>query len=461
MDSKIEWKSNININDGFDIVIGNPPYVQIQKFSGQKTQKDWEAQKFETFAKTGDVYCLFYERGNNLLKEKGFLCFVTSNKWMRAGYGEATRKYFADKTNPILLLDFGGYKVFESATVDTNILIFQKEKNQNKTIACAIQKDFKINTNISEYLAKKNVILDDVSSESWIILSKEEYDIKKQIEKIGIPLKNWDISINCGIKTGFNEAFIINGKTKEELIQADPKNAEIIKPVLRGRDIRKYFCNFADLWVIFIPWHFPLHDNISIQGNSFKAEEELKKQYSSIYNHLLSYKKELSARNKAETGIRYEWYVLQRFAPTYYQEFNKEKIMFSEIVSEPQFYYDTKGYYPEATGFIITGKSLKYLNALLNSKPVTYFFSKFYAGGGLGTEGFRYKKAFLIKLPIPKISLEEQKPFIYLVDKIIERKKFGENTQELEDQIDQMVYKLYELTQEEIDIVERKIMNNE
>ncbi len=232
----MEWM--FGIKDGFDIAIGNPPYVQIQKFSGKQEQKDWGSQKYKTYTRTGDIYCLFYEKGNMLLRNKGVLTFITSNKWMRASYGKLTRKYFAEKTNPLQIVDFGGYKVFESATVDTNILIFEKAKNKKSTTACKIKNDFVSDTNISEYVNNNSVTLNRLSEESWIIASNEEQRIKDKVEKIGIPLKDWDISIYRGILTGYNEAFIIDGAKKDELIAADPKNAEIIKPVLRGRDIR-------------------------------------------------------------------------------------------------------------------------------------------------------------------------------------------------------------------------------
>ena len=109
--------------EGFDIVIGNPPYIQLQNNNGELA-KLYKEGNFSTFASTGDIYCLFYECGWRLLKENGHLCYITSNKWMRAGYGEKTREFFANKTNPMLLIDFAGVKIFESATVDTNILLF-------------------------------------------------------------------------------------------------------------------------------------------------------------------------------------------------------------------------------------------------------------------------------------------------------------------------------------------------
>lgn len=124
------------VNDGFDIVIGNPPYIQLQNNGGELAQL-YAPCNYKTYARTGDIYCLFYERGYQLLKPNGHLCYITSNKWMRAGYGEKTREFFANNTNPMLLIDFAGVKIFESATVDTNILLFAKAANEHKTL-CAV-----------------------------------------------------------------------------------------------------------------------------------------------------------------------------------------------------------------------------------------------------------------------------------------------------------------------------------
>src|SRR5690606_60372 len=181
------------------------------------------------------------------------------------------------------------------------------------------------------------------NSESWVVLSPIERQIKEKIERIGTPLKDWDIRINYGIKTGFNDAFIIDGAKRKELIEQDPKSAEIIRPLLRGRDIKRYSYEFADLYLLFIPWHFPLHGNQKISGASMEAENAFENQHPAIYNHLLNYKKQLSNRNKAETGIRYEWYALQRWGANYWEDFYKQKIIFQEMVQESSFILDNKG----------------------------------------------------------------------------------------------------------------------
>ncbi|TVQ43049.1 MAG: class I SAM-dependent DNA methyltransferase, partial [Saprospirales bacterium] len=235
--------------EGFDVVIGNPPYIQLQKaLPGEDKIKYADLYKnegYQTFERTGDIYALFYERGVQLLNDRGYLCFITSNKWMRAKYGKSLRQ-FLTKVNPRILIDLGP-GIFEAATVDTNILLLENTRvrqHSMKTLNLASQ------TQISAIDEKDWVVLNDLSNESWIILEPEELTIKEKIERLGTPLKEWDVQINRGILTGYNPAFIIDGKKKDELIAEDPKSAEILKPILRGRDIKRYRAEFADLWLI-------------------------------------------------------------------------------------------------------------------------------------------------------------------------------------------------------------------
>ncbi|OAQ41961.1 hypothetical protein A5893_02250 [Pedobacter psychrophilus] len=279
-----------------------------------------------------------------------------------------------------------------------------------------------------------------------MVLSDIEARIKAKIEAVGTPLKNWDIQINYGIKTGFNEAFIIDGAKREELLKKSPEADEIIRPILRGKDIRKNNIEFGDKWLLFIPWHFPLHENPSITGSSNLAEQAFIAKYPAIYNHLLGFKDKLVKRNQAETGIRYEWYALQRCANTYYKEFDEEKLVYSEIVREPQFCLDFNKMIVNDTCFIMTGKKLKYILAALNSDLVLYFYKKFYAGGGLGEDGIRYKKIFLEKLPIPKVSHFDEQIIYDLVDLIYLESSIANENMKM---IDELFLKYYQISEEE------------
>lgn len=245
---------------GFDVVIGNPPYVQIQNLARTQLQRDLEGQNFQTFTRNGDLYCLFYERGIQLLKDKGLLSYITSNKWLRSGYGAKLRAYFLETTNPLQLLDFGGVKIFDGPTVDTNILITEKAGNVHELLAVHFKNDYKRGDDLRKYVRKYAVPLKNLDSSGWFIGSKAEIALKEKIERLGQPLKEFGIKIYRGVLTGLNEAFIIDGLKRDELIREDPKSTEIIKPVLRGRDIKRYGYDWKGLYVITT---FPsLHINI-------------------------------------------------------------------------------------------------------------------------------------------------------------------------------------------------------
>ncbi len=441
IESKLKPVNPVKNGGYFDIVIGNPPYVQLQK-EGGKLAEQLKNQNFETFERTGDIYSLFYERGYSLLRNNGFLTYITSNKWMRAGYGKSLRKFFVS-ANPLLLVDFGQTMIFENAIVHSNILTIQKSQNARETLTVQFNDEFyKPDISITDYVAEHAIIANKLSDGIWAIAKSSDVFIKDKFEKVGKPLKNWNLEYYRGILTGYNEAFIIDGKTKTELIEKDPQNTDILKPILRGRDTRRYYCNFADYWLI--------NSHNGLKSKNIKRID-VPAEYPGIYEYLIQFQEQAEKRlDKGE-----HWTNLRNCA--YIDEIEKPKIVFSEIVSEPQFYYDTQGYYPEATVFFITGEKLKYLTALLNSKAVTFIFKKFYAGGELVGK-YRYKKAFLENLPIPVPDDEMERPFINLVDRILAAKQADPkaDTSALESEIDRLVYELYGLTEEEIAIVENK-----
>ncbi|ELG8081300.1 Eco57I restriction-modification methylase domain-containing protein [Campylobacter coli] len=452
---------------GFDLIIGNPPYIRQEEL---KELKPHLAKNYKVYKGTSDIYTYFYELGFNVLKDRGgVLSYITSNKYTRAGYGEALREFLLKNVKFLEYTDLNGIKVFDSATVDTSILCFEKSKSKdNKFKYLALSNEI-LKTcayDIGLYKDFAEFSQNSLSKESFTFSDENTSALKAKIERIGTPLKEWQgLNIYRGILTGYNEAFIITTEKRNEILanckdEAEKeRTAKLIHKMLRGRDIKRYSYEWAGLWVIFIPWHFP---NVEKPKTMLENEQDLKEQYPSLYKHLLSHKERLSKRNKEETGICYEWYCLQRWGANYYQEFEKEKIVYSEIVRKPQFYLDVNlNFYAEATSFILTGENLKYLIAFLNNDFVAFIFKTFYAGGNLGENGFRYKKAFLEKLPIPKINSKNQKlanELVNLVDEILKAKEQDKNanTQELENKINSLVYKLYNLTEEEIKIIEGK-----
>lgn len=399
---------------GFDCIIGNPPYIRQEQIREIKPLLQKQYPDF--YNGTADIYTYFFALSYHLLKEKGFNAFITSNKYARAKYGAQLRELLLKKTTIVSYMELNALKVFESAAVDTSIMSFIKQEPSKESRFKYYEPtpDDKSDLKSARSLPMKQNAL---STESFIFANATLLDLRGKMESVGTPLKDWDIQINYGIKTGANEAFIIPTEKREEILNAcktqeERKRTEtLIKPILRGKDIKRYSYEWAGEWVIFIPWHFP---NTNNPKNMEENEQDFSIHYPIIYSHLLSHKDKLLKRNKDETGKRYEWYCLQRWAANYYQDFEKEKIVYGEIVQEPRFYLDNGecelGYfYAEATSFILTGEHLHYLLGMLHSKLITFAFKTFYAGGGLGESGYRYKKAFIERLPIPKITPQNQK----------------------------------------------------
>ena len=450
----VEWRiefTDVILNEGFDVVIANPPYVQLQANGGELGDL-YKSTGFETFARTGDIYQLFYERGCQLAhKERGILAYITSNSWLKAEYGKSSRRYFSEKNTPLLLMELGK-DVFESAIVDSSVLILRAGGASQPFRAVDMDR-----VKPAE-VPPPNELWGQVHPDGdapWSVMSLTGHGILDKMRTKGTPLKEWDVEINRGVTSGYNKAFIIDKTTRTKLISSHSESADIIKPVLRGRDIQRFQANWVELWLIDVPWHFPLHSDSSIKGVSEKAEDLFEKQYPAVYEHLLSHKTGLAARNKAETGIRYEWYALQRWAASYRGEFAKEKLIWMDLTEQGRFAYDDCAMFCMDTTFLMTGESVKYLCAVLNSTLATWFIQNTALTSGMGVT--RWKRFTVERIPIPKLNAEEERPFIQLVGRILEAKATdpGVDTSELEKQIDELVYQMYGLTNEEICTVDK------
>ena len=392
-DKAFKWQEEfpqIFAKGGFDVIIGNPPYVQLQKL--KEISEQLKKVGYQTYESTGDLYCLFYEKGNIILKPKGVLGFITSNKWMRANYGKSLRKYFLQNTTPYQLLDLGA-GIFEAAVVDSNIILFEKKKSINISIPSLDISDEKT---VIDFVHYKNqfVEIQPKNDDVWTISSKAAQTIKEKVEKSGTSIKDWVVEIKYGIKTGLNDAFVIDKEKRKELIAADPNSEEIIVPVLRGRDVNRYQIDYQDLYLINSHNGYNNIPRINIDD------------YPAIKKHLEQFEPQLSKRyDKGETP-----YNLRNCA--YVDAFKKPKIIWKEMSSEPPFVLDEKGYYTNDTITFIIGNDLEFLLTLLNSKLIFYIYSNYYSGGGLGSKGIRFKKDFLSGLPIKKPTSEQQIPFV-------------------------------------------------
>lgn len=305
---------------------------------------------------------------------------------------------------------------------------------------------------MSDYFRQNLSSLPFVSSDNWIILSSIELKIKKKIEMYGTPLKDWKINVNFGLKTGFNEAFIIDGAKRNQLIVEDPKSAEIIRPLLRGRDIMKYSCELSDTFLLYVPWHFPLHLSKEISGASEQAEKAFENQYPAIYNHLLSHKDGLLNRNKSETGKRYEWYALQRWGANYWEDFSKPKIVWKRVGSILRFSYDETGALALDSTCFATGQNIKFLVAILNSKFGRYLM-KNSPKTGTGDLLISVQAIEPLFIPIPDIEMNSK--FEALVDKLIIGDGF--ELKQIEQEIDTSIYDLFEFEEEEICFIESSL----
>ncbi len=421
--------------NGFDIVIGNPPYIQLQN-NGGELAKIYQGYGFKGFARTGDIYCLFYERGYQLLREGGHLCYITSNKWMRAGYGEKIRGFLAHNTNPILLVDFAGIKVFEGATVDTNILLFSREKNEGETLSVSLTKDVQLGRGeLCQYVQQHATPSAFTSSESWVILSPIEQSIKRKIEAVGKPLKDWDIQIYRGVLTGCNEAFIIDEAKRAEILsncQSDDERERteaIIRPILRGRDIRRYGYDWAGLYII----------------GTFPALKLDIESYPSIKQYFLDFGYD-RLKQTGDKGARKkttnQWFETQD-SISYWEEFEKPKIVWIELSDESKFTLSANEI-PLNTVFFMTGDNLPYLLAFLNSRVILWYFKRCLgSSSGVGTN--RWLKFTIEKLPIPEVCTS----LASLSDLGLKAPSFS-----MEIAIENTICSFYDLTLEERELLE-------
>ncbi|MGL2559059.1 class I SAM-dependent DNA methyltransferase [Helicobacter pylori] len=439
---------------GFDCIIGNPPYIRQEHIKDLKPLLQKQYQDF--YNSSSDIYTYFFALSFHLLKEKGFSAFITSNKYARAKYGAKLRELLLKKTTIVSYMELNALKVFENAAVDTSIISFIKQpplKESDFKYYEPTEND-KDDLKSTPHLPMKQNAL---STESFIFANATLLDLRDKIESVGTPLKDWGIQIYRGILTGANEAFIIPTEKRDAILNACKTQEErecteaLIKPILRGKDIKRYSYEWADLWVI------NTHNGYTSNLKSKIPPIDIEK-YPATKAHLDAHYDTIATRcDQGDTP-----YHLRNCA--YLEDFEKEKIVYGEIVQEPRFYLDNGecelgGFYAEATSFILTGEHLRYLLGMLHSKLITFAFKTFYAGGGLGESGYRYKKAFIERLPIPQITEKNQElahKIIALVDKILQSKEKDPkaNTQRSEKEIDALAYQLYHLTDEEIKIIE-------
>lgn len=454
-----DWESafpQVFKQGGFDAVIGNPPYVRQETIGSNKT---YLQTHYQVFSGTADLYTYFIEKGVTLLRENGIFCYIVANKWMRAKYGEPLRKWIR-KQDLLEITDFGDLPVFEEATTYPCILRIAKAQPKKNFIGTVVPN---LGFRDLDEVIKENgnsINLELLSDTSWTISNSEIQELIEKIKKNTIPLGNYiNFRLYRGVLTGLNEAFIVDEGLKNRIVSKDKKYEKIIKPFLTGKEIKRYESPLAKKYLIFIPkgWTNSRYMKKKDKWEAFSNEFPL------ISKHLEPYSK--SAEKRWDKGDY--WWELR--ACDYYSEFETQKFIFPDISIRGNFIFDSDGmFYSVNTTYILPSDDL-FLLGLLNSRLFTFIYTQIsasYRGGYL-----RYIYQYIIQLPIRKIDLQidednqKHSLIVNLVANLIKLNRLVGNTpQEKETlqreiaatdrQIDQLVYKLYGLTEDEIKIVE-------
>jgi len=434
---------------GFDIVIGNPPYIRQEQIKGIKPflKKD-----YKVYNSTSDIYTYFFELGQRIMKQdKSIFSFICSKQYTRGRFGQNLRSYLLEKTRISGYINFDEIKIF-GATVDTSIILFQNILNKPKNYTfdyCNVQNDLTINSPLNDYLKNKSVKykIEYLNNDSWSFGSPKDIKIIELLKQ-NKEFIEYGYKINLGIKTGFNDAFYLDETTKNQLIFEDSKTANLIVPLVRGRNIKKYKISFNKTWLL------NTHNGY---GNTPRID--VPKDYPVVYEYLKQFEKQLTGRGDKGN----HWTNLRNC--TYVDDFAKPKIMWLTLTDNANFVYDEDGFFINNSAYFFTGENLKYLVSILNSSTVNWYFNKIATRSGVGTN--RWEKTYVEQLPIPEIQKQRMKPFEILTDYITYIKKreeaispYSPNNHmavNFEELVDACVYELYfeeHMKEKQIDVLQ-------
>ena len=444
---------------GFDVVIGNPPYIRQEEI---KSFKEYFHENYSTYTGSSDLYVFFIERGFEVLRNEGQFCYILPNKWMQTGYGKPVRHYLL-KFDLQTLVDFGDLQVFDEATTYPCILKIAKTI-PHESFRCVVVKTLYFESGFDNY-AKTHALemqYRDLSQDTWIISASDEQKLLFKLKStFGTLNKFIDGNAYRGILTGLSEAFILDEKTKDILIQKDIRSSELIHPFLLGRDIKPYFSPKATHWLILIPKGFTIkrnlpdadqyiwHEPVPRYGSMLydDAWEWFSNNYPAIATHLLNFKER--AEKRLDQGDF--WWELR--ACDYYYQFSFSKIMYQKFQVKPCFILDESGAFCNDSMWIIPSSD-KVLLGILNSKMGWWLISKYCTAI---QNGYQLIWEYFRKIPFPsKFDTLISRQIVSIVDQVLLEKLTDPlmDTSPLEAKIDRMVYELYGLTEEEIQIVE-------
>lgn len=431
-----EWMFSLSPSEftGFDVVIGNPPYVRQEKI---KEQKPAFKKLYDCFSGAADLYVYFYERGIQLLNEGGIFSFITSNKWMRSGYGEKLRVYLKSQTRVRRLIDFGDAEIFDAIAYPCIALLEKGVAPPDNAFKALRWEQEKWNIeDLTRHLSGDMFPMSqsDLASDSWRLESKTKIELLERVRQAGVPLGDHAKGrLYRGILTGLNEAFVVSREVRDELIDAHPSSAEILKPFLRGRDVKRWRVEYEDLFIIFT------RRGIDI------------KQYPAIQRYLKQFKPQLepcpdewdTQRDGAWPGRKagsYKWYEVQDNI-AYWEEFEQPKIIVPAITDTVNFAPDTTGYYSNDKTSIVVPDSVPYTLAILNSQVTLWLAQQTFASrqGGF----FEFKPMYVSQLPIPSTTEEKRNAIESLSKVLIRMKGNGSSAAYFERLLNGLVYELF------------------
>jgi adenine-specific DNA-methyltransferase len=446
---------------GFDVVIGNPPYIRQEEL---KEFKGYYKENYKLHSGTTDIYVYFIEKGFDVLKSKGVFTYIMPNKFMQAGYGQPARKLLLEQ-NLLEIIDFGDFQVFDEATTYPCILQAGKERPQGKFTSVKI-KTSSFTDNFTNYvISARNIIKQSsLTSETWIIEDSASQNLLQKMRAKGERLEDYLGAMGkYGIKTGLTEAFLIDTETKNNIISSDANSARLIKPFLLGRDVKPYATEDNKNWLILIPKGFTIKRNLPPDNPNYVAEpmprygfveyeeawEWLMKNYPGVAGHLINYRDKAEAR----TDKGDYWWELR--ACDYYDKFLHPKIMYQKFQVKPCFIFEDREMYCNDSMWFIPSDD-KVLLGILNSKIGWWLISKYCTAI---QNGYQLIWKYFSQIPIAKGDESVRIKVEGLVNEIIESKKNNPlaNTTDIETQINQLVYQLYDLTAEEIEIIENGV----
>ncbi len=413
---------------GFDVIIGNPPYIRQEEI---KAFSNYFGKNFKTFSGKSDLYVYFYEIAIRISKQSGTICFITSGKFFEASYGKTLVDYLIDETEIKSIINFNDLPVFDGVTAYPLIYFAAKRKKEDFKFTYYNLRELPTGTlnekieNVTSLITSKKIFIKNhfkfVNTSVSDLINKTKNNTISLKEFCGLPI--------VGVKTGFNEGFL----TKL-------KGSKLIKPYVFGRDVKKYQTIKSENSII-----FPYDSNFSLANVEREAE---------VFLQLKNYRNQLSERAIIKDGIKNnsrKWFEYQQINKTI--NYEEEYIVYPNVSLGSNFTL-TKNAVIDMTAFVIKSNN-KYLLAILNSKLVSYLmniWSISRRGGYL-----EYKVQYVEKIPIKKLSLLEQEPYVELVNEIYQAREKGMNTVAVENQIDELVYQLYDLTPKEIQTIESSI----